>query len=149
MGRNNSFFFFFFASRQTCSSFALGWEITVKLQQEGFGPLNILKLCGCLAAINAGGEKTTLFPAIKFVQLSLRQQTLLWVLFWMFFHVLNTAGRCSYLGNSGGMLLGGRALFWEGGHGKVGFAGSGATLEAGGWWQVKQSQGRGCSMPRL
>lgn len=35
----------------------LGWEITVKLQQEGFSPLNILKLRGCLAAINAGGEK--------------------------------------------------------------------------------------------
>lgn len=91
----------------------------MKLQQEGFGPLNILKLCGCL---NAGGKNPTLFPAIKFVQLPLRQQTLLWFLFWIFFHVLNAAGRCSYLGNSGGMLLGGRAALRQNSFGKVGLA---------------------------
>lgn len=69
------FFFFFLPAVKPVAALPLGWEITVKLQQEGFGLLNILKLRECLAAINAGIKKTTLFPAIKFVQLPPRQQT--------------------------------------------------------------------------
>lgn len=47
----------FFPAGKPVAPLPLGWEIAVKLQQEGFGPLNILKLRGCLAAINTRGGK--------------------------------------------------------------------------------------------
>lgn len=73
------------------------------------------------------GKKSTLFPAIKFVQLPpqaanpalILSRTVLGFIL-DFFCVLNTAGRCSYLGNSGGMLRGGRAALRQTPFGKVG-----------------------------
>lgn len=126
----------------------------MKLQQEGFGPLNILKLC-------AGGKKKHLISSHKVCPTPLQSanpalilsKTVLVFIWDVFSH--SERGRKVHLPwkqRWDGVWWQGSTqakLFWEGGHGKVGFAGSRATLEVPGWWQVMLSQGRGCSMSRL
>lgn len=133
----------------------------MKLQQEGFSPLNILKLCGCLAAINAGGEKKHLISCHKVCptpplgskpSFDIKQNCS--AFYFGFFSRSEHGGKVQLPWKQrwdAAWWQGSTQAnpFWEGGHGKVGFAGSRATLEVPGWCWVKLSQERGCSMSRL
>lgn len=112
----------------------------MKLQQEGFSPLNILKLCGCLAAINAGGKKKHLISCHKVCPtppqaansaLILSKTVLVFILDFFSYSEHGRKVQLPWKQRWDGFWWQGSTqakLFWEGGHGKVGFAGSRATL---------------------
>lgn len=109
----------------------LGWKIAVKLQQEGFSPLNIHRLLGRLdpEAIYTGKKHLISCHKVCLTYLpgsepcfDIKQNCSGFCLGFFFpcSEPACSVGRCSYLGNSGGMLHSGRAVLRQTPFGMVG-----------------------------